>query len=312
MKFIFLDFETFYAKDYTLRKMTPAEYILDPRFETICVSAKVDDGPTIFIDGPDFTQWLSQFDAKDCTVLTYNALFDMCILYWHYGFLPARMIDVLGMARTLLGWKLSRLSLAHVSEHLKVGTKYDTIHNVQGMHRADIIAGGWTGPVGNSLWEAFKLYAMNDTDLLYGVFNKLAPEFPKSEYRVMDLILRCAVAPRFVADVPMLEAHLADVRLTKENLLTQAGIGATTLQSAALFKLTLEALGVDVEMKAGKTGMIPAFAKTDDFMDKLLNHDDLQVQALAAARLGVKSTLEETRAAKLLRVAKLAWPRCIK
>jgi DNA polymerase len=45
---------------------------------------------------------------------------------------------------------------------------------------------------------------------------------------------------------------------------------------------------------------IPALAKNDDGMKGLLEHDDVRVSALAAARLGVKSTIDETRAERLL------------
>ena len=43
-------------------------------------------------------------------------------------------------------------------------------------------------------------------------------------------------------------------------------------------------------------------------METLQNHEDTRVQALAVCRLGLKSTLEETRSERLLSVANLPWP----
>lgn len=40
-----VDLETYYSSDYSLSKMTEIDYILDPRFEFICCSVKVDDQP---------------------------------------------------------------------------------------------------------------------------------------------------------------------------------------------------------------------------------------------------------------------------
>lgn len=68
------------------------------------------------MDGPAFPAWLDQHAQSDCVTLTYNALFDNCILAWRYGWVPARMVDVFGMARALLGHKLRSLSLEKVSE----------------------------------------------------------------------------------------------------------------------------------------------------------------------------------------------------
>jgi len=42
-----LDFETYYDKEYSLRKLTIAEYIHDPRFEVIGVSVKVNGQATL-------------------------------------------------------------------------------------------------------------------------------------------------------------------------------------------------------------------------------------------------------------------------
>ena len=310
MNLLWLDFETYYADDYTLRKMTPAEYILDPRFETICVATQINDGPILVIDGPDFPQWLAAHPPQNTVTVTYNALFDNCILAWHYGYVPKRMIDVLGMARTLLGHKLARLSLDRVAEYLKAGTKGTTIAKVKGMRRAMIMANP-------QLWFDFKHYATDDVRLMHAIFNKLAPEYPRSEYKVMDLVLRAAVCPRFVCDIPMLEQHLADVRKEKEALLIGATlvhgkgqdvVEKTDLMSNNKFAAMLTALGVEVQYKQGAAGkLIPAFAKTDDFMAELQEHEDPAVQALVAARLGLKSTLEETRTERLLNVARLNW-----
>jgi DNA polymerase len=46
-----------------------------------------------------------------------------------------------------------------------------------------------------------------------------------------------------------------------------------------------------------------AFSKTDEEFKALLEHPDTQVQALVAARLGVKSTIEETRTERFIGIA---------
>ena len=307
MNWLWLDFETYYADDYTLRKMTPAEYILDPRFETICVATQNDGSPGLTIDGPDFPAWLAKFNPADTVTVTYNALFDNCILAWHYGFVPKRMIDVLGMARTLLGHMLPRLGLDAVAEHLEVGRKGNTIQQVKGRRRAQIMADP-------NLWRNFKQYAGQDVHLMHEIFNKLAPEYPRSEYRVMDLVLRCAVCPKFVCNIPMLEAHLEEVKAEKQALLLACtddqDVTRKDLMSSVKFAERLTALGVEIQYKENAGGkMIPAFAKTDDFMAELQEHEDPTVQALVAARLGLKSTLEEKRTERLLAVARLNWER---
>lgn len=76
----------------------------------------------------------------------------------------------------------------------------------------------------------------------------------------------------------------------------------TELQSADKFRLALESLGCPCPMKwsAKQECEIPALAKNDDGMKELLEHGDGRVAALASARLGVKSTIDETRAERLL------------
>jgi hypothetical protein len=121
---LILDNEAYYDNaTFTLRKMTPAEYILDPRFEEImwAVKAVSDTHPCDhqIIDGPDFPKWLSQYDPRDTTTVTFNSLYDNAILAWRHGFVPRTMIDAMAMARALDGHLLSRFNLATIAEHLR-------------------------------------------------------------------------------------------------------------------------------------------------------------------------------------------------
>jgi len=98
MQLIGFDFETYYDKEYSLRKMTPVEYILDPRFETIGCAVSL-NGVSAFLAEPEFRVLLSRLDGKNYAAVAHNALFDMSILQYRYGVLPPMMIDTLGMAR---------------------------------------------------------------------------------------------------------------------------------------------------------------------------------------------------------------------
>jgi len=303
MRILILDFETYYDKQYNLRKLIPPNYILDPRYETNIVAVQDGlNGTPNWVDGPDFAGYLSQFDPADTITITFNALFDNCILAWRYGFVPAMMIDVMGMARALRGHKLRSLSLESCSEHEDIGHKNPgVLGHAMGLRRSEIMNN-------QNLWADYCAYAVHDVALTSELFKIYAKEFPKEEYEVMDLVLRCAVQPKLCIDHDMLAAHMEQVVAEKDAMLAAAQTAKDVLMSPVGFQKALEALGVEVEYKITPAGnSVPAFAKTDDFMDELANHDDPRVQALAAARLGHKSTLEETRGQRLLALAQLDW-----
>ena len=44
MRCVYLDYESFYDKDYTLKKMAIEEYVRDPRFEAHLLGVAIDDG----------------------------------------------------------------------------------------------------------------------------------------------------------------------------------------------------------------------------------------------------------------------------
>jgi DNA polymerase len=265
------------------------------------VAVKLDAEPHQVIRGPEFGAWLARIDPSITTTVSYNSLFDNSILAWKYGWVPDRMYDAMGMARCLIGHELHSFSLNSVAAHLGFGTKGQALKKVEGLMLAQIESSG--------MYEELAAYAVQDNYLCEMIYNNLYPAFPWAERRLMDMVLRCCVQPRFVTDVDMLRAHLDDVRLAKQMLLEAANnIDPKIVMSTPRFKEWLEARGVDVTMKLGPSGNeVPAFAKTDEFMETLQDHEDDEVAAAASARLALKSTLEETRTEKLLSIAELDW-----
>lgn len=320
---IVFDMETYFDSEYSLRKIPTPNYILDERFELQMVAVKVmephdpqrtardaiasrfdpdyDAGHQI-IRGPEFGTWLSKFNPAKTTTISFNSLFDNSILAWRYGFVPHTMIDVMGMARALLGHDLTSFSLQSVAQALGLGAKGTALYNMKGKRLSQIEAEG--------LYPAFAQYALQDNHLCEQAFFKLYPDFPWSERRLMDLVLRACVEPRFLVDHNMLQQHIVDVKAAKAQLLVDAdNVDPKVIMSSAKFKAALEGRGVEVEMKTSPTTgkETPCFAKTDEFMETLQDHADPVVAAMAAARIGLKSTLEETRSEKFHSIATLDW-----
>ena len=305
--FLFVDFETYFDREYSLRKMSTPEYILHPQFavQLLAVYDIKKDAPEIILPQniPDF---LAQYPAEETICVSHNALFDLAILGWRYGWVPGRLGDTLGMARALRTCKSYALG-AVAKELFGFDSKGDLIHKVVGMSIQDIKNAG--------LWPDYRTYALNDVRICSQIYFRLASEFPEEEARVMDLVLRCAVQPVLHADVPLLRTHLNELRRKKQLLLNDCGYDKAALMSTAQFREALEGLGVDIKEKLSATNrMVPQFAKSDPFMEELLEYnesdnDDVnyQVQTLAAARLSFKSTIEETRAERFLNIAQLPW-----
>jgi DNA polymerase len=95
------------------------------------------------------------------------------------------------------------------------------------------------------------------------------------------------------------------VKARKERLLEACISDKDTLMSNPKFAELLISLGVEPPMKEspanGKRTF--AFAKSDEGFKELAQHPDERVQALVSARLGTKSTLEETRTQRFIDIS---------
>ena len=126
--------------------------------------------------------------------------------------------------------------------------------------------------------------------------------FPAIELKLINLTINMFAQPVLRFNLAMLENHLEDVVLQKDKLLESCITDKDTLMSNPKFAEKLKSLGVEPPMKISpRTGKETfAFSKTDEGFKKLQEHSNEKVQTLIAARLGTKSTLEETRTQRFI------------
>jgi DNA polymerase I-like protein with 3'-5' exonuclease and polymerase domains len=294
---ITVDFETYYDKVFSLSKMTTEEYVRHDDFEVIGVGVKVNEEETKWFSGTkeEVKSWFRQFSWKESLVLAHNTAFDGAILSWLFGIRPKGWLDTLCMARAIHGVDAGG-SLKALAERYSLGQKGTEVLNALGKRRVDFTP---------QELAQYGEYCKNDADLTYALFEKLMVNFPKKELRVIDITLKMFIEPELELDLPLLEQHLEDVKRKKEKLLEIAVANKDDLMSNDKFAELLRAVGVEPPTKiSARTGKEAwAFAKTDEEFKALEEHPSPKVQALVAARLGNKTTLEETRTQRFIDIA---------
>lgn len=300
-----VDFETYYSRDYSLTKMSEMEYILDERFETIGAAIKVGSAPATWYVGHDrVAAALNKIDWARCALLSHNTRFDGAIMSWRYGITPGLYLDTLSMARAMTHSIAKRSSLASVAKYLGLGEKGDEVIRAIGLRLRDFYA---------TTLARYGAYCVNDTELCRAIFDRMIKRFPKQELRIIDLTCRMYIEPQLVLMRDVLEMHLNAVRAEKQRVFATVGtFDKATFSSNAQFAELLAKHGVDVPMKpspADPDKQIPALARGDRGFQELLADDTqpLEVQALLAARVQAKSTIEETRTEKMLAFSKVDW-----
>jgi DNA polymerase len=297
---ITIDFETFYEKStFSLSKLTTEEYVRSDRFEVIGVAVKVNDGETEWASGTheQIKSWLDTYSWADSMVIAHNMMFDGFILGEKFGIYPKAYADTLCMGRALHGVEVGA-SLGALTERYKLGVKGDEVIAASGKNREDF---------SEEDLSRYGDYCVNDVELTYKLFHVMLKKgFPKTEMKLIDLTLRMFVQPKLDLDLNLLEMHLVDIKAKKAELLSVAKVDKEELASNPKFAELLKSLGVEPPMKISPTTGKETFAlaKNDEEFKALAEHPDVRVQALVAARLGTKSTLEETRTERFIGISK--------
>lgn len=311
MNIITLDFETFFADDFTLSKMTTEAYVRDPRFEVHGCAVRwneypdadmqktlwYDGGPraTDLADGRALINYLLQIDWSTTACLCHHAHFDGLILNHHFGIRPKYWLDTLSMARQQLGNHLSA-SLDNVRQHFGMPFKRTPYDKFKGLHWHEM-----PPDVQREIADG----ACDEVESIWCLFNTMAKDFPAELYPWVDNTVRMFTEPKLVGNIDMLAQVWQHETQYKAQLLNQLGVTAKDLGSDEVFAGLLRQVGIEPELKPAKDKPdgTPrekyAFAKTDQFMQELVDDADDTARALGEARLSVKSTLQQTRSERL-------------
>ena len=298
MKILTLDFETYYDRAYSLSKITMEDYIRNDLFETIGVGVKENDNEAVWFTGTHekIKEFLLTYDWGSAVLVAHNASFDASILNWHFDIRPYGVWDTLGMARAIDGVEAGN-SLAKLAELYHLGVKGKEVLDALGKRRLDFTP---------SDLAQYGEYCKNDVELTYKLLHQFLPKVSPNELKIMDITTRMFSEPVLELDMLLLEQHLSEVKERKAQLLEAADANKDILMSNPKFAELLLSMGVSPPTKIspanGKETW--AFAKSDSEFKELLEHPDERVQALVAARLGTKSTLEETRTERFINIAK--------
>jgi DNA polymerase I-like protein with 3'-5' exonuclease and polymerase domains len=289
---IALDFETYYDKDYTLRKLSTSEYVRDSRFEAISCAVKVNKGKTKCWFGDDIKKCFADIDWSKATLLAHHTHFDGLILTHHYGHVPAQYADTLSMGRALHS-KSQKNSLDEVTRYYGVTNKL-AMPDFKGKHLADLT---------DDEKKAIAAYNCTDVEGMYEVYQKMLEKFPPGELYKIHITCRMFCEPVLRVDLKMAKKELQEERERKVKAIENSGVDEKVLASTPKFVAELEKLGVDIPMKPSpsvKDKMIPAMAKSDDELQEMLYHKNPKVVALVEGRLAAKSTLSESKAERMI------------
>lgn len=313
MKFLFVDFETYFDKDYSLKKLTTEEYIRDPRFELqLCSIYDIETKVDFVVAGLAQTRSvLQQYDWSDRILVAHNAFFDGAIAAWWCGVRPRGYLCTQQIWRTLglgvfggeslaaviaygtmMGWDVEPKDSEALTE--VQGLRWDDMTPAQQLRLAD--------------------YCRSDGKNCYEIFRHLAPQMPPTELFVMSESMRCFTEPRILLDAKKLKKIHNKKKRDTLRVMHKAGVSdiGELRSDAKFFNLLESALpaGEAVPAKTNAAGIVkPAFAKTDQAFTDLLMHPSETVRNLVQARLETKSTITQSRTERLHGIAtRGAWP----
>lgn len=321
-KLVVTDFETYFDRDYTLRKMRTEEYILDRRFKVHGVAVAYPNGKTDFIDPDDIAKWLRAYRSH--AMVGHNMYFDGLIWKLRYSHVAPFLLDTKLLANMVFG-------PAEVSG----GNDLESVAERLGFQpkgKIDMFCG--KDELSPEEYRAMRAYACNDADLEYKALMALLPRITRPEFELwlLDHTLRIYINKPLPVLAGKCESALRKIGTNlrscmralpktsfdceeyegsgkkKHKVVTRKVVDEAVLASNKQFgQALLQVLArnkIKVPKKMGKNGLIPALAKADEGFMALKSSPNAAVRSLVIARLAKRSS--DTQIARLRTLIKCA------
>ena len=292
-----LDWESFWAQNYSLTKISTSEYVRDRRFKAhgMAISRESENFAPRWVTHDDVPAVLASIDWSNTRLVSHNGEFDFFVLAERYGYRPARYFCSMAAARFWLQGE-SQVGLDRLAKFYRMAGKREGLLATKGLRDLP-------PDTEKTLGE----YACDDVMKCLIFWHKFKDVMPEDEQRLMDITFRMFCDPVLEVDLPLVPEGFKDA-LRKRIAKVDAAdwVDSSILRSNDKFAKALEDLNVDPPTKISKkTGKLAwAFAKSDEAFIELLEHPEPRVRTLVEARIESKSTIALTRALRLFRMGR--------
>lgn len=300
MQTVFLDFESYYdgKAGYDLRKLSMVQYVRDSRFKAFGAGLEVSGSTLEWVPASNLKSVIGQIPWHTTVLVGHNVKFDAFILSQVYGFKAAQYVCTKAMSKAVLAKSIKGHSLRDLAEHFGLEAKGQM--KTEGLTEL-------TPAQEKELAD----YCLHDVELCRDIYFRLHNEFPANQYAPMHRTIDMFVNPKLQLNVPLLEKTAKEESERREKIFEEIGIGKSEFASNARFPALLRARGFDVPTKISpRTGKeIPTLALGDPEFLEMTETDNEELKALCEARIAAKSTLLQTRSAKLAAIGRTGlWP----
>lgn len=300
-----IDYETYYDDDYSLSRMIRTFYLNDPRFKVHGAAVSLGKSESIWVTGSDMQAFFDDVGPYLKSMCCHNGLFDHAITSMNYFSRRIELHDTMSMAQVALLRQFpgQRMSLAKLAQHYYPNNpewwKFEGIlENFKGVYNLN-----------HAQEMSMAKYAKQDNLVMQKIMQALLLEDVPWPIVLQDinLTLGMGVYPELIMDTQRAAAINKYEEDAKNNAVVELNIDRAQLRSGDKFAALLRAQGIEPPLKKNPKGdkMIYAFAAKDlDFM-ALAEHENPNVRALQALRLGEKSAQTMTRSATFANLPEL-------